>query len=114
MQAGEVGGGAEGLAGAAASVAKLSGEQVPVFKQTEAFNKCLTKVIYPVGNTKLQDGSATTGVENYKEFWYSLVGLSGIGQGFDGNGSFTNIPVGNRGTTLNPAPATLSRSQIKG
>jgi phospholipid/cholesterol/gamma-HCH transport system substrate-binding protein len=114
LQPAELGGVAKGLAAATPSLAKLSGEQVPVFKQTEAFNKCLTRVIYPVGNTKLQDGNATTGVENYKEFWYSLVGLSGIGQGFDGNGSFTKFLVGNSGTTLKSAPATLSGSKIKG
>ena len=28
-----------------------------------------------------------SGVEAYKEFWYSLVGLNGIGQSFDGNGN---------------------------
>jgi hypothetical protein len=89
-----------GLREATPSLSKLSGEQVPLFKQTELFNKCLTKVIYPAGNVKLQDGNSTTGVENYKEFWYSLVGLSGIGQGFDGNGPFTKFLVGNSGQTL--------------
>jgi ABC-type transporter Mla subunit MlaD len=96
----ELGGVAVGLREATPSLSKLSGEQVPLFKQTELFNKCLTKVIYPAGNTKLQDGNSTTGVENYKEFWYSLVGLSGIGQGFDGNGPFTKFLVGNSGQTL--------------
>ena len=43
------------------SLAKLSGEQIPVYKQTELFNKCLTKVIYPTGNVKLQDGNAHLG-----------------------------------------------------
>ena len=37
----------QGPRAATPSLAKLSGEQIPVFKQTEAFNKCLTKVIYP-------------------------------------------------------------------
>jgi phospholipid/cholesterol/gamma-HCH transport system substrate-binding protein len=110
----ELGGVAKGLAEATPSLAKLSGEQIPVFKQTEAFNKCLTNVIYPAGNAKLQDGSATSGVENYKEFWYSLVGLSGIGQGFDGNGPFTKFLVGNSGTTLKSAPATLTGKKLKG
>ena len=64
---------------------------LPFQKQAELFNKCLTKVIYPAGNTKLQDGVSTSGVENYKEFWYGLVGLSGIGQNFDGNGSFARL-----------------------
>jgi ABC-type transporter Mla subunit MlaD len=114
LQPSELGGVAKALGEAAPSLAKLSGEQVPVFKQTEAFNKCLTKVIYPAGNAKLQDGNATTGVENYKEFWYSLVGLSGIGQSFDGNGAFTKFLVGNGGATLKSAPTTLVGKNLKG
>ena len=103
----ELGGVAKGLAESTPSLAKLTAEQVPLFKQTEAFNKCLTNVIYPSGNAKLQDGNSSSGVENYKEFWYSLVGLSGIGQSFDGNGPFTKFLVGNSGTTLVSKPAKL-------
>ncbi len=105
LQPSELGGVAKGLAEATPSLAKLSSEQIPVYKQTEAFNKCLTKVIYPAGNERLQDGSASTGVENYKEFWYSMVGLSGVGQNFDGNGAFARFLVGNSGQTLKSAPA---------
>ena len=73
----ELGGVAKGLRRAAPSLARLETEQTPLYKQTDLFNKCLTKVIYPAGNTKIQDGSGTSGVEDYKEFWYSLVGLAG-------------------------------------
>jgi phospholipid/cholesterol/gamma-HCH transport system substrate-binding protein len=104
----ELGGVAKGLAEAVPSVAKLESEQTPVFRETELFNKCLTKLIYPTGNTVLQDGSSTTGVENYKEFWYSLVGLAGIGQTFDGNGSITKFLVGNSGQTLRSAPVAIT------
>lgn len=100
----ELGGVAKGLAAAAPALAKITGEQVPVFKQTELFNKCLTKVLLPAGNTKIQDGTSTTGVEDYKEFWYSLVGLAGLGQGFDGNGSFARFLVGNSGQTVVSQP----------
>ncbi len=114
LQPSELGGVAKGLAEAMPSLAKLTGEQIPVYKQTEAFNKCLTKVIYPVGNTKLQDGNATSGVENYKEFWYGLVGLAGIGQGFDGNGAFDKFVVGNSGSTLVSRPTSLVNTKISG
>ena len=107
LQPSELGGVAAGLKVAAPSLAKLTGEQVPLFKETEAFNKCLTKVIYPTGNAKLQDGSSTSGVENYKEFWYSLVGLTGIGQNFDGNGPFTQFLVGNSGQTIVSKPTSV-------
>jgi len=115
LQPTELGGVAKGLAEAAPSLAKLSGEQVPLFRETEAFNKCLTNVIIPAGNTKLQDGASTSGVEDYKEFWYSLVGLAGIGQGFDGNGSFAKFLVGNSGDTLISRPTSqLGKPSTKG
>ncbi len=75
----------------------------------------MTKVIYPAGNTKLQDGTSTTGVEDYKEFWYSLVGLDSIGQGFDGNGPMVRFLVGNSGQTLRSQPTTIvGASNLKG
>ncbi len=104
----ELGGVAKGLEAATPALAKLTAEQVPLFKETENFNKCLTKVIYPTGNAKLQDGNATSGVENYKEFWYSLPGLAGIGQNFDGNGAFAQFLVGNSGQTLVSKPTSIA------
>jgi ABC-type transporter Mla subunit MlaD len=110
----ELGGVAKGLAASTPTLAKLTNEQIPFYKQTDLFNKCLTNVIYPAGNTKLQDGAATTGVENYKEFWYSLVGLAGIGQSFDGNGSVTRFLAGNSGQTLKSAPVAITGTKLKG
>ncbi len=63
----------------------------------------LPKCSIPAGNTKIQDGSSTSGVEAYKEFWYSLVGLGSIGQTFDGNGATAKFLVGNSGQTLRSA-----------
>ncbi len=110
----ELGGVAKGLANALPSLAKLESEQVPVYQQTDLFNKCLTNLIFPAGNTKLQDGSSTTGVENYKEFWYSLTGLAGLGQSFDGNGPVAKFLVGNGGQTLRSAPAAITGGKTSG
>jgi len=110
----ELGGVAAGLAEAAPPLAKLQAEQIPLYQQTELFNKCLTKLIYPAGNTKIQDGTSTSGAENYKEFWYSVVGLAGVGQGFDGNGAASRFAVGNSGQTLVSAPASLFGTHIQG
>ena len=59
----------------------------------------------PAGNTKLQDGASTSGVEEYKEFWYTMAGLAGIGQNFDGNGIMTRFLVGAGGDTFRSAPS---------
>jgi phospholipid/cholesterol/gamma-HCH transport system substrate-binding protein len=96
----ELGGVAKGLSEALPGLAGIEGESTPFFHQTDLFNKCLTKLILPAGNTKLQDGAATSGVEDYKEFWYSLVGLNSLGQSFDGNGTLGKFLVGSSGQTL--------------
>ena len=111
---GELGGVATGLEEAVPSLTKLETEQTTLYKQTEAFNKCMTKVIYPAGNTKIQDGNNTTGVENYREFWYSLVGLASIGQNFTGNGPMVSALVGNSGDVLRSAPTNRLGDKLKG
>ena len=96
----ELGGVAKGLDSATPSLARLTAEQTPLYQQTELFNKCLTNVIIPAGNVKIQDGSATTGVENYKEFWYAITGLASVSQSFNGNGTFSHFLLGSGGPTV--------------
>jgi len=110
----ELGGVAKGLAEATPALARLQSEQTPLYQQTNLFNKCLTNVLYPAGNAKLQDGTSTSGVEDYKEFWYSLVGLGSLGQGFDGNGPMAHILAGNGGQTLRSAPVSVLGTKIQG
>jgi phospholipid/cholesterol/gamma-HCH transport system substrate-binding protein len=110
----ELGGVAKGLDAAIPSLAGLTGEQIPFYKQTDLFNKCLTNLIYPAGNTKLQDGSSTTGVEVYKEFWYSLAGLNGLGSTFDGNGTVSRFLLSGSGQTVRSAPVGLLGQTVKG
>ncbi|MCW3028461.1 MAG: hypothetical protein JWN81_1672 [Solirubrobacterales bacterium] len=109
----ELGGVAQGLAAATPALGQLTAEQTPFYKQTDLFNKCLTNVLIPAGNAKLQDGSSTSGVEVYKEFWYGLVGLAGIGQSFDGNGSATRFVAGNSGQTLKSAKVNILGQKVK-
>jgi phospholipid/cholesterol/gamma-HCH transport system substrate-binding protein len=110
----ELGGVAKGLAAAAPSVARLNSEQTPLYQQTDLFNKCQTNLIFPAGNAKLQDGTSTSGVENYKEFWYSLVGLNSIGQNFDGNGTTIQAMLASSGQTLRSAPVSILNTNVKG
>jgi hypothetical protein len=114
LQPSELGGVAKGLQSATPSLARLTSEQNSLFKQADLFNKCLTNVIIPAGNAKIQDGTSTSGVEDYKEFWYSLVGLNGIGQGFDGNGTFAKFLVGNSGNTFKSEPTSILNTKLVG
>ncbi len=102
----ELGGVAKGLGEAAPTLAELFVTQPSFWQQNDLFSKCLSNVFYPSGNTKLQDGSATSGVEEYKEFWYSLPGLAGVGQSFDGNGLTTRFMVSTGSQVLKSAPAS--------
>ncbi|HEV2982519.1 MAG TPA: MlaD family protein [Solirubrobacteraceae bacterium] len=110
----ELGGVAKGLLAATPALAQLTAEQTPFYKQTESFNKCLSKVLIPAGNAKLQDGTGTTGVEDYKEFWYALTGLNSISQSFDGNGSFAHFLLGSGGPTIRSAPTGLQNTNLQG
>ncbi|HVP03135.1 MAG TPA: MlaD family protein [Solirubrobacteraceae bacterium] len=90
----ELGGLLQNLQPATASLAKASAETIPVLKQGNLLSRCVTDVILPAGNVKLDDGPFSTGKENYKEFWYSMVGLAGEGQNFDGNGQYVRFQSG--------------------
>jgi hypothetical protein len=67
----------------------------------------------------IQDGgpanaSLHTGVENYKELFYSLVGLAGEGQSFDGNGSYVRLQVGGGPFTFSTGPSSLTGDKLFG
>ncbi len=57
-------------------------------------------VLIPSGDKVLVDKDPATGADfstgkaNYKEFWYAMVGLTGEGSNFDGNGSFVRTQTG--------------------
>jgi virulence factor Mce-like protein len=103
----ELGGVAKGLREAAPSLAQLLVPQVGFIKETDRFAKCLSRVFFPASNTKLQDGASTSGVEAYREFWYSLPGLAGLSQSFDGNGPFNRFMISTGSDTLVSAPASV-------
>jgi phospholipid/cholesterol/gamma-HCH transport system substrate-binding protein len=91
---GELGGLADALRPATESLAMVTNSSFDLFKQTNLTSRCFNEVILPSGNTVLNDGPLSTGVPNYKEFWYTVVGLAGESQGFEGNGSYTRTATG--------------------
>jgi phospholipid/cholesterol/gamma-HCH transport system substrate-binding protein len=110
----ELGGVAQGLEEAVPSLTKLQSEQIPFYHQSELMAKCDTNVIFPAGNERLQDGAATSGVEDYKEFWYSLVGLNSLGGNFNGNGSTARFLVPSGGQILRSAPVSILGTKVSG
>jgi phospholipid/cholesterol/gamma-HCH transport system substrate-binding protein len=87
----ELGGLLDQLQPGTANLAQLGHATKLWLPKITAFNKCITKVIIPTGNIKVDDGDFSANVENYKEFWYAMVGQNGEGQGFDGNGSLLRL-----------------------
>lgn len=110
----ELGGVGKGLREAAPSVAKLIVPQSAFVKQTDLFARCLSRVFYPSAYTKLQDGSSTTGVEAYREFWYATTGAAGFSQNFDGNGPFDRFMINTGSDTLVSAPANITGAPSRG
>src|SRR5581483_8506269 len=104
----ELGGVASSLQSAAPAFASLIDGLPSFFTQIGLFNKCLTNVIFPAGNAKLQDGPNTSGVENYKEFWYAMAGLAGLGQNFNGNGPGDRFLGGGAGTAVVSQPVEMT------
>ena len=91
---------------ATADLARLEGATLQFLPQLDLADRCFSQVIIPAGNIGIKDGALTTRrsdgsiVENYKEFWYGMVGLAGEGQNFDGNGSYLRFAVGGGSHTV--------------
>jgi phospholipid/cholesterol/gamma-HCH transport system substrate-binding protein len=79
---------------------------VRLLPQVDLVNRCALDVLLPTGDEVIQDGPLTTGVENYKEFFQTLVGLSGESQNFDGNGQYTRFQPGGGSQTVSTGETT--------
>ncbi len=94
------------LSPATSDLAKVIDGSVDLLPQVDLAAKCVTRVVLPTGNIEIQDGPLSTGVENYKEFWYTMVGLAGEGQNFDGNGQYVRFQPGGGDQTVSLGTAS--------
>jgi hypothetical protein len=92
-------------------LAQVIDDSIQLFPQVDLVSRCMTDVVLPTGDLKIQDGFLSTGLENYKEFWQTQVGLSSESQNFDGNGGYTRFQPGGGDQTVtmpgNQATGTL-------
>jgi ABC-type transporter Mla subunit MlaD len=100
----ELGGLVQELQPATASLASLVRGNLTALPQADLVAQCVNNVILPTGDIKIQDGQFTTGAENYKEFWYTMVGLAGESQNFDGNGQYVRFDVGGGDKRISTGP----------
>ena len=87
----ELGGWLRDFRDVAPDLARLASTTQDFLPKIHDFNRCITDVFLPSGMIEIDDGPLSTGVENYKELWYGMVGQAGEGAGFDGNGSFLRL-----------------------
>ena len=88
------------LSPATQDLARVTDATIQLLPQADLLSKCATNVILPTGDIKINDGSLSTNRENYKEFWYTMVGLASEGQNFDGNGPYVRFQPGGGDQTI--------------
>jgi phospholipid/cholesterol/gamma-HCH transport system substrate-binding protein len=84
---------ASDLAPATADLADLTNESLTLLPKINRTSLCVSDVVLPTGDIVIHD-PFDTGEANYKEFWQTMVGLSGESQNFDGNGSYVRFQPG--------------------
>ena len=109
----ELRGVAEEASPATRDLARLIDRGEQLLPQTDLASKCARDVVLPTGNVVIKD-EFTTGVENYKEFFYTLVGLSGEGQNFDGNGMYVRFQTGGGSQQVSLGSQSSNSGQLFG
>ncbi len=84
---------ARDLAPATADLARLTNASLTLLPQIDRTALCARDTVLPTGDLVIHD-PFDTGTANYKEFWWTMVGLSGESQNFDGNGSYVRFQPG--------------------
>lgn len=116
----ELGGLLAQLQPATADLAQLEGASLAFLPQLDLANRCFARTIIPAGDIGVRDGALTTRrpdgsvVENYKEFWYTMVGLAGEGASFDGNGSMIRTGLGGGSTLVNFGKSRVDSATVVG
>jgi len=109
----ELGGLARQLAPAARDLASAARAATEFFPQQDRFAKCVDRVLLPTGDIRIREtgdrAKFDTNTENYKEFWYALVGLAGESQNFDGNGQMVRFQTGGGTTTRQTGPSNTTK-----
>jgi ABC-type transporter Mla subunit MlaD len=82
--------------------AAVSHEGLKTLPEMNRLALCWTNVWQPTLMKQVPDGSLSSGVENYKEFWYALVGWAGATQNFTGNGNYLRMASGSGSTARLP------------
>ena len=72
----------------------VTDDSLVLLPEVDKVSRCMTEVVLPTGDKPINDPPLSTGLENYKEFFQTLVGLSSEAQNFDGNGPMVRFQTG--------------------
>jgi virulence factor Mce-like protein len=104
---------AQDLAPTTKSLAQLTDASLKLLPEINDTSRCARDIILPTGDIVVRD-EFTTGLENYKEFWGTMVGLAGESQNFDGNGSYVRFQPGGGADTVALGSASSPSGQLVG
>lgn len=108
----ELGGTAKNMQRTVQNFAKTQGYSQTLLPQLENIARCWNKNWFPTLNTVVPDGADTSGKQNYKEFWYSLVGWNSASQNFTGSGSYLRLTSGSAATVQSPGKSLYGNSAL--
>jgi len=104
---------AQDLSPATRDLARVTDASLDLLPQINRTSLCARDVVLPTGDIVVRD-EFTTGAENYKEFWWTMVGLSGESQNFDGNGSYVRFQPGGGSDTVALGDASSPTGKLVG
>ena len=84
---------ARDLSPATRDLARLTDSSLELLPKIDVAALCARDNLLPTGDVVIND-QFNSGAENYKEFFWALVGLSGEGQNFDANGMYVRFQPG--------------------
>jgi virulence factor Mce-like protein len=99
---------------AVSSLSSVIDDSLVLLPQVDLANRCVIRNVLPTGDKPVDDGFLSTGLPNYKEFWQTMVALSGESQNFDGNGGYTRFQTGGGTNTVSTGNTTFGGPQFFG
>ena len=99
---------AKDLSPATRDLAILTDHLQTILPEADLLSKCATDTILPTGDVVIDD-EFNSGAANYKEFWWTMVGLAGEGANFDGNGPYVRFQPGGGSQTVSLGDAAAAQ-----
>jgi ABC-type transporter Mla subunit MlaD len=101
----ELGGTAKLMQNTTENFAKAQGGAVDLLPQLDYIARCWSNNWFPTLNTVVPDGAFSSGKQNYKDFWYSLVGWNSAAQNFTSTGPYLRLGGGSAASIQSPSGA---------